>query len=223
MTAPFSFVDPATRTPLVLGEDELRREGGIAVRTTTYRDPAHAVIGRETCRYDATTLALEAFTFEDLQLGERSEVTVRDGRAAVSYRDGAGAGARTAEIAWSTGACSPRLLGDLIVSRWDELRKTGELSFEMYVPFLLQTVGFRLRMTAGTEDGSWRVRAEPKGFVLRRFVPRIEVSFADADDGGGPRLVGYKGPAAVAIGGVRFKPIEVVFQSGAAPLEPPCV
>lgn len=206
--APFSFVDPDSKQALVHGDDSVVQEGATIVRTTLYRDRSQALIARESCRYKAATLALEHYTFEDLQLGERSEVSVAGTRAAVSYRDRHDAALKSDEIEWDAQSFSPKLLADLIALRWQDLTRKGSVDFDMFVPFMLRTMGFRLRLVRDADAKTRVVTVEPSLFLLRPFVPSIAFTFADE---AAPRLLAYRGPASVPIAGERHKQIEVMF------------
>lgn len=208
--ADFAFLDPKTQAPLVSGVDEVQREGVVTVRKTTYRDAQNAVIGVETTRYNLETLALESYEFQDLQVGEHVAVkVVAGGRAAVSYVGERGGAARTDEIDWDEHSFTPKLLAELIQARWRDVVGGKDVKFDMYVPFLLKTLGFRLKPGKADRDGRRTVRVEPTNFMLKAFVPAIDFTFVEA--AGVPRLVTYAGPAAVAIGGEKHKAVEIRF------------
>ena len=204
----FEFQDPATHATLLHGEETVHRDGPDIVKHTVYlwkNDPAQ----QEETRYDAESLRLATYRFEDKLSGEMASVTVKDGKAEVEYREDKDSKTDTDDIEWGSLALCGKALPDLILKGWSKLQAGSALDFDLYVPFRMETIGFHaVRKEASA--GATRILVEPRNWMIRQFAPAIEFEFATT--GAVPRLTSYLGPSMVRIGGESNRKVEILFK-----------
>ena len=216
MAVGFTMVDPDTRHALVTGEQSVMVAGdGTVRRRATYAAtpagdaPPVAAAAAEEVTVDAGSGALRAYHFEDPATGELVDIQVGGREAQVRYRADADSRLRSDAIPWGASCIPGMVLPDLMVRQWHRLAAGEPVAFELFVPFRLGTMGFSA--TARHLSGAtWTVAVAPRNWLLRPVVPRIEFDFMVRSQGK-PTVTAYRGPAAVAIGGEKHRPVVIDF------------
>jgi len=212
LVVPFSFYAPGDRTKvLVKGEERIEVQGSSVEKKTNYTDSEGKLAATEECRYDAATLALEHYHFEDLKTGELADIRVKNGKAKTQYRSPGDKKIDESEIDWTNSDVSGKALPEIILKNWASIAKGGQVDVDLYVPFRMSTIGFRaVRHGEALVKDTVTVRLEPTNWVIRQFAPTIYFSFVEGEPL--PKLVHYKGPSMVDIDGKKNMTVEIDFR-----------
>jgi hypothetical protein len=204
----FEFFDPSTHKPLVRGEEHVTRDGGDLVKHTVYKTLDGEAAQVEDARYNADSLKLATYHFEDHLSGETADVKVKDGHAHVQYRDDAKSEMKQDDIDWGPDAISGKALPEMILRNWDKLAGGAAIPFELYVPFRLECMAFQA-VRKPLPDGQVAIVVEPRNWMIRQLAPQITFVFSAATP---PKLALYRGPSMVDIAGESNKKVEIVFK-----------
>jgi len=213
--ASFEFLDPGTLTPLVRGEERTLAGGSTVVKKTSYRTATGLTpLQTEECRYNGRTLVVATYHYEDAGSGEMVDLKVASAKAQVTYRASHEDHARRATIDWTPTSHTGKELPDLILHNWERIGRGDNVYFELYVPFRLETIGFRaIRAEASIREPQATkpvtIRIEPRNWFIRQVAPSIAFTFDAAIMP--PHLVRYDGPSPVDIHGERNRKVVIRF------------
>jgi len=209
---PVTFYTPGDPgKPLVQAEERLVQEGDLVRSATIYKDDDGVEAQIEECVYDPKTLAISYYRFEDKKSGELSEVIVEGERARTKHRADATSSTSTDEIAWGPQSFAGKIMPELLRRNWAALMAGDEVRFDLYLPFRMSTIGFRLvRHDETLAGGAVSFRAEPSNWIIRQFAPTVYFTY-DAPGVEAAKLVHFRGPASVAIDGKKHRTVEARF------------
>ncbi|MBI2603072.1 MAG: hypothetical protein HYW48_08445 [Deltaproteobacteria bacterium] len=203
--APFIIYEPETRKVLAHGTEVLEENGQDLVKKTTYY--IGDLVGQEEyVRFKRETYTLVDYEFKDQMFGEYAKVVVKGQLAKISYKGIHDKNMRNKDLAWTPQMVSGKYIPEMIVSAWDKLMGGEYLYFDLYVPYRMDTVGFRVRKE-NSSDGVITFLMEASSFFIRPFAPKLRFTFESTAM---RRLLRYQGPSIVAIDGK--KDLEVVVE-----------
>ena len=216
MVATYRIHETGNEQPALRAEARSSLDSGVASMTTRYWTPANDtnLCGIETVRYLPESLATVGYYCEDHSLGEVAEVSVKDGKARASYRPNTTAAVKHAELPWTPNTFVGSALPIVMVKHWAELREGKTVDFDLYVPFRLEIVGFRLMRQADTTPNRIKIIAEARNWLIRQFAPSISFTFVDQNP---PTMASFSGPAPVSFGGESHKPVTIDFTQSPQP------
>ena len=217
MVATYRIHEIGSEQPALRAEARSGLDSGVASMTTRYWAIANAtnLSGIETVRYLPESLATVSYYCEDHSIGEVAEVSIKDGKANVSYRPNTTAPVKYAELPWTPNTFVGSALPIVMAKHWAELREGKTVDFDLYVPFRLESVGFRLTRQADTPPNRIKIIAEARNWLIRQFAPSISFTFIDQNP---PTMASFSGPAPVSLGGERHRPVTIDFTQSPQPV-----
>jgi len=210
----FQVQDAEHRATVLRIEERNSQVGLDSLQERLYRGLKNDLAGSESIRLRGESQQLVAYLFEDLGSGEHIDLKVDGGHASVQYRPSKDAEVKSKDLNWAANALTGSLLPGFIAKQWATLDAGKTVDFELFVPFRMETIAFRLLRTAtNSEDKTVIITAEASNWLIRQFAPAISFVYGS---GVPRRLLKYQGPAPVQIGGEKIKAVEIDFR--AAPM-----
>ena len=205
----FEVQDAEHRATVLRIEERNTQVGLDSLQERQYRSRKNDPAGFESVRLRGEAQQLVSYVFEDLGSGERIDLKVDGNKASVQYRPSKDAEVKSKDLSWGENALTGSLLPGFIAKQWATLDAGRTVDFELFVPFRMETIGFRLLRTAtNSEDKTVTITAEASNWLIRQFAPAISFVFSS---GVPPRLLKYQGPAPVQIDGEQIKAVEIDF------------
>lgn len=211
-TLGFQVTDLETGASLMNGEETIVVKGDGVSHGTRYVAAGKTLATESYEESDGGIL--HAYRFDDLATGERVEIErASDGRLRMLYVAKQGDKASTAMVSVSNDAWHGKAIPQLILAQWAALAQGRTIVFDLIVAQRLETITFRIRKErdAAGSHGKPTFIVEANNWVIRQFAPRLVFKF---DGMQSRRLVEFVGPAAVEIGGEKYRPVRMSF-SGA--------
>jgi hypothetical protein len=197
--------------PLLRIEERHSQVGADVVQERRYLHLKNAVAGSETVRLRGAAQQLAAYEFEDLGSGERVELKVDGDKATAQYRPAKDAEVKSKELPWGPNAVTGNLLPALITKQWATLDAGKTIDCDLFVPFRLETIGFRVQRTAKSDsDKTVTITADASNWLIRQFAPAIHFVYSTETP---PRLLRYQGPAPVKIDGETVNSVVIDFRT----------
>ena len=207
----FVVQDAEHSAPLLHIEERNSQVGADVIQERQYLRLKNAVAGSETVRLRGAAQRLAAYEFEDFGSGERVELKVDGDKATAHYRPAKDAEVKRKELPWGPNALTGNLLPALITKQWAALDAGKAIECDLFVPFRLETIGFRVQRTASNDsDKTVTITADASNWLIRQFAPAIRFVYSTETP---PRLLRYQGPAPVKIDGEPVSKVVIDFRT----------
>ncbi len=203
-----------TGSPIISVNESSGSEGGELIKTTSYQALSGGANQKEVIRFDEPSNTLKTYHYDDFATGEMWDVKVGKGEARVELRTNTGASVSAKVIPWQDGVIVGRQIPDFLLKNWTSLTQGGEtLSFELYVPFRQEIIGFQAKVTASdARTSEYVITAEPRNWLLRKLAPSIVFTIRGPQNPATePTILKFRGPCPVDFDGVKNQLIEILF------------
>lgn len=211
----FQIRDPETQAVVFRGHETVASSGQSERKETIYTDLSEKELFREQAVYEKDSLRMLDYQANNRVTGEETFMKAEgENSARISYKADAKQALREESMKVGPETFHPKMIHQLIERHWDQLVRGQSYDFDMLLPFRFQSLGFRIvhhksLKVAGEERESFLL--QPRNFLIRAFVPRMEFQFAK---GSKPEIRLYLGPCPVPVKGENNKTMEMVFLSG---------
>ncbi len=207
----FEIRDPETRALVFAGTETVKTQGTQERKETVYSDTSKQELYREDALYEKASLRMLDYEASNKLTGELTKVKAEGANSRVQYRADASKSLREEDMKLGPETFHPKMIHQLIVRHWQSLVAGKSYQFDMLLPFRFQSLGFQLvhfkNLKVGNEERE-SFLLQPKNFLIRAFVPRMEFQFAKGPE---PEIRLYLGPCPVPVKGETNKTMEMVF------------
>lgn len=211
----FQIRDPESQEVVYQGRETVAVKGASEKKETVYTDLAKKELFREEATYNIDSLQMLDYQATNQVTGEETLLKAEGADAArVVYKADKEKAAREETMKLGKETFHPKMIHQLIVRHWDKLVSGQPYEFDMLLPFRFQSLGFRIVHAKSLQVGGEARESfllQPKNFLIRAFVPRMEFQFAK---GAEPEIRLYRGPCPVPVKGESNRTMDMVFLSG---------